>query len=234
MTLTNKRILVTGGTLGLGYATARLLIESGAKVAITGRDEMRTKHAAERLGAKGICADVSDQNDCRRSFSEFLDHFGGIDCLINNAGIGVHKSLLELSADEIEEVWRTNVLGAALMAQHAAREFVKQNCGDIINISSTSGLRGYESGTAYVASKFALRGMTECWRSELRKHNVRVMLINPSEVPTAFGRSDRTERATEPNKLTPDEIAYAIKLVLEMDRRGFIPELSVFATNPWG
>jgi len=233
MDLNGKKILVTGGSLGIGRETARILAECGATVGITGRDAARLGIAAESTGAHAIVADVSDPADIDRTYSEFLERFGGLDCLINNAGIGVHKPLVKLEAEDMEAVWRVNVLGAAMMAQRAARIFAEQSHGNIVNIASTSGLRGYETGTAYVASKFALRGMTECWRAELRRHNVRVILINPSEVPTAFGSADRTERPDEPNKLTSVEIAYAIKAALEMDDRCFIPELSVFATNPF-
>jgi len=233
MELQGKKVLITGGSLGIGLATARLLQDAGAQVGITGRDAARLERAAKQTGAHPIVADVSRPEDVTRTYDEFLKKFDGLDCLINNAGIGVHKPLVQLSAEEIEDVWRVNVLGAALMAQKAATLFMQQNHGNIVNIASTSALRGYESGTAYVASKFALRGMTECWRAELRRHNVRVILINPSEVPTAFGRADRTERPEQPNKLTSVEIAHAIRGALEMDDRGFIPELSVFATNPF-
>jgi 3-oxoacyl-[acyl-carrier protein] reductase len=233
MQLQGKKILVTGGSLGIGLATARLLGEAGAQVGITGRDAGRLDKAAARTGAYPIVADVARPEDVERTYETFLQKFDGLDCLINNAGIGVHKSLVDLSASEMEDVWRVNVLGATLMAQKAARIFMQQKHGNIVNISSTSGLRGYESGTAYVASKFALRGMSECWRAELRRHNVRVILVNPSEVPTAFGNAERKERPEQANKLTSVEIAYAIKTALEMDDRGFIPELSVFATNPF-
>ncbi|NND95632.1 MAG: SDR family NAD(P)-dependent oxidoreductase, partial [Flavobacteriales bacterium] len=81
-------------------------------------------------------------------------------------------------------------------------------------------------------SKFALRGMTMCWQHELRPFNIRVMLINPSEVTTAFNQEDRVEREDEKGKLTAAEIAHTIRYALEMDARGFIPELSVWATNP--
>lgn len=233
MDLKNSKILITGGSLGIGKATAALLANAGAKVGITGRDKARLHTTAQETGAFPIVADVSDPKDIDRTFSEFLEKFGGLDCLINNAGIGVHKPLLELTAEEIDKVWRVNVLGAMLMAQKAAQVFVKQKHGNIVNIASSSGLRGYETGTAYVASKFALRGMSECWRAELRKYNVRVILINPSEVTTAFGNPQRTERPEDAKKLRSVEIAQAIKSALEMDDRGFIPELSVWATNPW-
>jgi 3-oxoacyl-[acyl-carrier protein] reductase len=231
--LRNARILITGGSLGIGKECAKLLVEQGAKVAITGRDKSRLSSAASLTGATPIQADVSIESDIDKTYAEFLEEFGGLDCLVNNAGIGVHKPLVEITSEEFEQVWRVNVLGPALMAQKAAQIFIKQNYGNIINISSTSGLRGYANGTIYVASKFALRGMSECWRAELRKHNVRIVTINPSEVTTAFGASSRTERPEEKNKLRSAEIAHTVKSVLEMDNRGFIQEVNVWATNPW-
>jgi 3-oxoacyl-[acyl-carrier protein] reductase len=118
------------------------------------------------------------------------------------------------------------------MGREAAKLFIKRNRGNIINISSTAGLRGAANGTAYYAGKFALRGMTECWRAELRKHNIRVMLVNPSEVLTNFAATAGFPQKAAEDKLRGDEIAHAVKAMLEMDDRGFTVELSVFATNP--
>jgi 3-oxoacyl-[acyl-carrier protein] reductase len=139
-----------------------------------------------------------------------------------------------LTFEDFDKIFRVNVYGAALMGARAATMFKAQKSrGHIINIGSTAGLKGFAGGSVYVASKFALRGMTECWQAELRKHNIRVTLLAPSEVATAFGREDGREREAPPNKLTSAEIAYTIKSVLEMDDRGMIPELSVWASNPW-
>ena len=110
---------------------------------------------------------------------------------------------------------------------------VDQGGGAIVNVASTAALRGFQGGTAYTASKFALRGMSECWREELRRHDVRVMLINPSEVLTDFAKRAGREQEPHPKKLRPEEIAHAVVTMLEMDDRGFVPELSVFATNPF-
>ena len=99
-----------------------------------------------------------------------------------------------------------------------------------MNISSTAGLKGFPGGSAYVASKWALKGMTECWRAELRKYNVRVILINPSEVQTDFG--EKVRDTINPTKLMAEDIAFATVGALEMNDRGFITELTVFATNP--
>ncbi len=233
MELKDATILITGGTLGIGYETARLLIDSGARVAITGRDSGRVESAAEELGALGIVADVAKIEDVDRTYDRFLGEFGRLDCLINNAGIGRSRKVEELTVEDFQEIYAVNVFGAAMMASRAAVLFRKQKSGNIVNISSTAGTKGYPGGSIYASSKFALRGMTQCWQAELRPHNVRVFLINPSEVTTAFGNPEREERPDEPNKLRGQEIAQAIKGALEMDDRGFIPELTVWATNPF-
>jgi 3-oxoacyl-[acyl-carrier protein] reductase len=129
-------------------------------------------------------------------------------------------------------VFATNVTGAMLMAREAAKHFIAKRSGNIVNIASTAALRGAPSGTAYYASKFALRGMTECWRAELRKYSIRVILVNPSEVLTSFAATAGIPQKENPTKLRSEDIAYAIKGVLEMEDRGFTPELSIFATNP--
>jgi 3-oxoacyl-[acyl-carrier protein] reductase len=233
MELKDATILITGGTLGIGYETARLLIGSGAQVAITGRDPGRVEKAAKALGALGIVADVARVEDVDRTYDRFLAEFGRLDCLINNAGIGRSRRVEDLTVEDFQEVYAVNVFGAAMMASRAAVLFRKQGSGNIVNISSTAGTKGYPEGSIYASSKFALRGMTQCWQAELRPHNVRVFLINPSEVTTAFGNPERVERPDEPNKLRGEEIAQAIKGALEMDARGFIPELTVWATNPF-
>jgi 3-oxoacyl-[acyl-carrier protein] reductase len=233
MELKDATILITGGTLGIGYETARLLIGSGAQVAITGRDPGRVEKAAKALGALGIVADVARVEDVDRTYDRFLAEFGRLDCLINNAGIGRSRRVEDLTVEDFQEVYAVNVFGAAMMASRAAVLFREQGSGNIVNISSTAGTKGYPGGSIYASSKFALRGMTQCWQAELRPHNVRVFLINPSEVTTAFGNPERVERPDEPNKLRGEEIAQAIKGALEMDARGFIPELTVWATNPF-
>jgi len=233
MKLKDSKILLTGGSLGIGKATAKLFVENGAKVGITGRDRDRLATAAEETGAFPIVADVSRQEDIDRTYDVFLGEFGGLDCLINNAGIGRWRKSHEATLEDFGDVFGVNVYGAALMAARAIPIFQQKGGGNIVNIGSTAALKGFDGGTVYAATKFALRGMTQCWQAELRKYNIRVFLINPSEVATAIGSPDRVEREAPPNKLRSIEIAHSIKSVLEMDDRGFIPELSVWATNPW-
>jgi len=232
MNLQNSTALVTGGSSGIGFAIARMLIQNGARVAITGRDERRLKEAADNLKAHPIRADVSSESDVKRTLDEVLKAFGHLDILVNNAGVGVFKNLVDMDRAGFEAVFATNVTGAMLMGREAAKHFILRKTGNIVNISSTASLRGAPGGTAYYASKFALRGMTECWRGELRQHNIRVFLVNPSEVLTNFGAAAGYEQKPNPTKLRGEEIAHAVKAVLEMDDRGFTPEITVFATNP--
>ena len=232
MNLKNAVALVTGGSSGIGRAIAQVLVASGSKVAITGRNKSRLEAAADSLGAFPIQADVSNEADVERTVQEVLLNWGDLHILINNAGFGIFKNLVDFDRFSFEAVFATNVTGAMLMAREAAKHFVQKRRGNIVNIASTAALRGAPNGTAYYASKFALRGMSECWRAELRKHNVRVFLVNPSEVLTSFFPDRTANSENDSTKLHPEDIAHMVKAALEMDDRGFTPELSVFATNP--
>ena len=232
MDLRNKVALITGGTAGIGRATAQALSAAGARVAITGRDERRLVETASALGALPIRADVSKEADVKRTYSELMEHFGDLDILVNNAGIGFFKSLADFDTPSFEAVFATNVTGAMMMAREATKIFIAKKSGNIINVASTAALRGAPNGTAYYASKFALRGMTECWRAELRKYNIRVFLLNPSEVLTSFAATAGIPQKENDTKLRSEDLGYVVRVMLELDSRGFIPELSVFATNP--
>lgn len=232
MDLRNAAALITGGTSGIGRAIAQTLASSGARVAITGRDKTRLNEAAQSLKVLPIMADVTKEADVERTYREVFKAFGELDILVNNAGIGVFKNLVDLDLGGFQSVFATNVTGAMLMAREAAKHFVSRQRGNIVNISSTAGLRGAPGGTAYYASKFALRGMTECWRSELRRYNIRVFLVNPSEVLTNFFATAGLPQKENATKLRGEEIAYIVKAILEMDDRGFTPEVSIFASNP--
>jgi 3-oxoacyl-[acyl-carrier protein] reductase len=232
MNLKNAIALITGGSSGIGRAVAQSLAASGARVAITGRDQRRLAETARQLGVHPIQADVAAEADVERTYREVLDNFGDLDILVNNAGSGVFKNLVDFDRKEFEAVFATNVTGAMLMAREAAKHFVKRQRGNIVNVASTAALRGAPKGTAYYGSKFALRGMTECWRAELRQHNVRVFLVNPSEVLTNFYPTAGLPQKENATKLRAEDIAYVVKSMLEMDDRGFAPEVSIFATNP--
>jgi 3-oxoacyl-[acyl-carrier protein] reductase len=232
MQLRGATVLVTGGSSGIGRAVARTLTDAGARVAITGREERRLMEAAQDLKALPVRADVSAEADVVRTYEEVLKSFGHLDVLVNNAGKGIFKPLIEMQRSDFDAVLATNMTGAMLMAREAAKHFIARKRGNLVNIGSTASHRGAPNGTAYYASKAALRSMTECWRAELRQHNIRVFLINPSEVVTGFAAASGFAQKDNPSKLRGEDIAHAVRAVLEMDDRGFTTELTVFATNP--
>lgn len=228
MKLETAKALVTGGSSGIGMETARQLRARGAQVAICGRDEARVKAAGKEIGALAIYADVSKEDDVIRMVRTVISELGGYDLLINNAGFGHFAPLVDTRLEDMQRVYATNVFGAMMVARESARHFVSQSRGNIVNVASTAGQRGFAGGTAYASSKFAVSGLTECWRAELRKHNIRVMQINPSEVQTEFFRG----REFSERKLQAGDIAQAILSMLEMQDRAFVTEMSVWATNP--
>ena len=183
MNLNGATALVTGGTSGIGFAIAQALADAGARVAITGRDQDKLARAAATIGAHAIRADVANEADAQRTMTDVVAAFGHLDILVNNAGIGVFKSLVAQDLESFERVFATNVTGPMLMGREAARHFIERKRGNIVNIASTAGTRGAPNGTAYYASKFALRGVITslgltrntrmlCGRSSPRQHSV--------------------------------------------------------------
>jgi 3-oxoacyl-[acyl-carrier protein] reductase len=234
MNVKGKNIIITGGSLGIGKETARDLVKKGANVLITGRSENRLIEAKIYTGSKIIEFDVSDHENMSKNAKKCIDILDGrVDVLINNAGIGVRKSVDELNIEDFLKVFNVNVFGLALFTKEIIPYMIKESYGTIINIGSTASLKGYKNGSIYSSSKFAVRCLTQCWQAELRPHNIRVCQVNPSEVTTAFGNPKRVERRDVDNKLTPKEISHSIISAIEMDDRGFVNELNIWATNPF-
>ncbi len=234
MNIKNANVLITGGSSGIGKETAKQFLTKGAKVVITGRDEKKLKAVAGEIGAIPLLFDISDLKSIPSKAKEVISLLDGkIDTLVNNAGIGVFPILGEITEEDLVSVYTTNVFGLTLLTQEFIPYFKNQNYGNIINIGSTASLKGFARGSVYAASKFAVRGLTQSWQAELRKDNIRVSLVNPSEVTTAFSNNSREEREEEFNKLGPEDIAQTIISLVEMRDKGFVPEVTVWATNPF-
>jgi 3-oxoacyl-[acyl-carrier protein] reductase len=224
------RFLITGGSQGIGAALVERARRAGHQAVFTGRDERRIRDVAARTGAHGLRADVASGDDNARTVDACRDHMGGVDVLINNAGYAYRAEIGALDLEAMRAMFDTNVFGLVDITNRVVPLMKAQGQGDIVNIASTSGMKGGPGGTAYSGSKWAVRGISQCWQAELRPFNIRVVSLCPSEVQTDFG--GRTGR-NNPNKLFARDIADTIMAAVEMPRNVLWPELQVFATNPW-
>jgi 3-oxoacyl-[acyl-carrier protein] reductase len=225
-----RRFLVTGGSQGIGAALVTLARQAGHDVIFTGRNEPLIEQVVRRTGAHGLRLDVSRGADNAKAVEACQERMGGIDVLVNNAAFGYTAEIGELDVGRMRTLFDTNVFGMVDLSNRVVPLLKAQGDGDIVNVASTSGMKGARGGTAYAASKWAVRGISQCWQAELRPHGIRVVCVCPSEVQTNWGgRGGRNN----PNKLFAEDIAATIMAALDMPRRALWPELAVFATNPW-
>ena len=225
-----SRFLITGGSQGIGGAIVELACRAGHKVVFTGRNEELIEKVARKTGAHGLRADVSVGDDNARTVEACRDRLGGIDVLVNNAGYAYRAEIGAIDVDAMRKMFETNVFGLVDITNRVVPLMKAQAQGDIVNIASTSGMKGAATATSYGSSKWAVRGISQCWQAELRPHGIRVTCVCPSEVQTNFGgRGGRNN----PNKLYAEDIGETIMAALNMPRRALWPELAVFANNPW-
>jgi 3-oxoacyl-[acyl-carrier protein] reductase len=236
--LKGKKALITGGSRGIGRATAVALAKEGVELGLIARSEGSFDSILKELTEIGATfvtatADVSQETEVQQAVRKIEDELGGIDILINNAGVGARGSFMELSTDEWKKVLDTNVMGIVYVTKAALPGMIEKNKGDIINISSMSGLKGTEGSSAYSASKFAVIGMSESLMQEVRRHNIRVSVLTPSLVDTEFTRG-RDSEPRDPNKfMQAEDIAEHIVGLLQLEQRIFIKTSAQWATNPF-
>jgi 3-oxoacyl-[acyl-carrier protein] reductase len=224
------RFLVTGGSQGIGAALVAQARKAGHDAVFTGRDERLIESVSRQTGAHGFRADVGRAEDNARTVQFCQERMGGVDVLINNAGYAYRAEIGALDVDAMRKMFDTNVFGLVDITNRVVPAMKAQGSGDIVNLASTSGMKGAATATPYAASKWAVRGISQCWQAELRPHGIRVTCICPSEVQTNFGgRGGRNN----PNKLFADDIAATIMAGLMLPHRVLWPELAIFANNPW-
>lgn len=238
MKLKSKVALITGGTEGMGFATARLFLEEGARVMITGRSRQKGSRALKLLEGLGeigfVQGDVSRSSDAKKMVDKTISRFGGIDILFNNAGIYLEKTAEETTEDEWDHVIDVNLKGTFLVSKFAIPHMRRRGGGVIINNSSDAGLIGNRSCPAYCASKGAVTIMTKAMALDLAKDHIRVNCVNPAVVDTPMlakevSRSSNPRRyLAESRKMQPmgrvgkpSEIASAV-LFLASDDSSFV------------
>jgi len=233
--LENKTCLVTGGTRGIGRAIARMLLQEGARVMISGRTPESVDKAlaayAPDAGNKvtGKAADLTNYGEVEELFRHVDGSLGGLDVLVNNAGVGLFGSVSELSVDDWKKTMETNLYGSFYCSRMALQRFETGGGGFIVNISSLAGAHAFAGGAAYNASKFGLTGFSEALMQDVRSRNVRVSYVMPGSVATEFGSG--TVSGAE-WKVTPEDVAEVVRMILKMPARTLVSRIEVRPSQP--
>ncbi|WP_179348279.1 3-ketoacyl-ACP reductase [Winogradskyella pacifica] len=236
--LKNRKAIITGGGRGLGKATAIAFAKEGIDVAITGRNEAVLKETVSELKAFGVNAtyaafDVSNYEEVQASIKTLIETLGSIDILVNNAGIAAFGSLNDMDVSQWSQIIQTNVMGMYHVTKEVLPHLIAQNEGDIINVSSTAGLSGNATTSAYSASKFAVIGMSQSLMKEVRKNNIRVCTLTPSTIASDMSiELGIASKDSEDSVLQPEDFAELIVSGLKLPRRAMMANASLWSTNP--
>ena len=236
--LKGKMALITGGSRGIGKAIALALAEEGVNVAITGKNEEKLKAVVQEIEQKGVKSayavfDITSKTEVYGALEKLQKDFGKIDILVNNAGVAAFGGILEMEDEKWEEIVKTNLFGAYYVVKAVVPSMVERKTGDIINISSTAGLKGNAMTSAYSASKFGLIGMSESMMLELRKQNIRITTLMPSTI--ASDMSKEVLKITDGNPervLQPEDFAELVVDLLKLNKRAMLASASLWSTNP--
>jgi len=230
--------VVTGGTRGIGLAIAEALLKQGDAVAVTGTSEPTVSRAAERLRAlagsdervTAVVCDVRDSAAVVDTFNEIATRFGGLDVLINNAGVGVGRPIADMPDEEWDRIIGINLTGVFHCCKAAIPHLRRRNGGWIISISSLSSKNPFIGGAAYSASKAALNAFSEALMQELRQENIRVSYVLPGSVATEF--SGRASQAGADWRLQPDDVAQVIVDLLAHQARSLPSRVEIRPSRP--
>ncbi|MBE7652934.1 MULTISPECIES: 3-ketoacyl-ACP reductase [Tenacibaculum] len=235
--LTNKKAIITGGSRGLGKATAIAFAQKGIHVAITGRNEKRLQETVAELKSYGIDAiytvfDVGNYEQVQKGIKEIIDTFKTVDILVNNAGIAAFGTFNEMKVSDWSQIIQTNLMGMYYVTKEVLPYLIEKNQGDIINIASTAGLSGNATTSAYSASKFAVIGMSESLMKEVRKNNIRVCTLTPSTIASDMSLELGITDGNVEKVLQPEDFAELIVAGLTLPRRAMLKGASLWSTNP--
>lgn len=237
--LQGKIAFITGGARGIGKATAIALAKEGVNLGIIARTEASLQEVAPKLEAFGVkvavaAADVSSLAEVEAAVASITNEVGPADILINNAGIATFGSVLDMEPEEWEKMIDVNLKGTYYVTRAVLPQLLEKENGDIINISSTSGLSGAATSSAYSASKFGVIGFTESLAQEVRRNNIRVTALAPSTVATDLAVETNLIKENDESKLMqPEDIAEIIVNQLKLNPRIYVKTASFIATNPY-
>ena len=230
--LEGKVALITGGSKGIGFAIAEALVSQGARVMITGRDAADLERAQARLGprALSVSADARLADEVERAVQATVDGHGGLDVLVNNAGIGIFKNAADMSLAEWQSIIDTNLSGVFYYCHAAIPHLRRRGGGWIVNISSLAGKNPFTGGAAYCASKAGLNAFSEALMQEVRYDNIRVTYVMPGSVATGF--SGRGEPGKADWKIQPEDIGQMVLDLLAMPPRSLPSRVEMRPSRP--
>jgi 3-oxoacyl-[acyl-carrier protein] reductase len=233
--LTGRRALVTGGARGLGEGMARALARAGASVVIGDIREDLGKACADSLRSDGARAefvplDITAEESWAQAISQVIAHLGGLDILINNAGVGIFADVAAMTPEQWSEVIDTNLTGVFNACQVALPHLRRRGGGFIINISSLAGKNAFVKGAAYCASKAGLNAFSEALMQEVRYDNIRVSYVMPGSVATGFASGDETKGTDW--KIAPDEVAEVVVNLLRHNPRSLPSRVELRPSKP--
>jgi NAD(P)-dependent dehydrogenase (short-subunit alcohol dehydrogenase family) len=205
--LEGKRALITGGTSGIGEATAELFVKGGARVTIVGRDQHRGQAAARRLGVTFVACDVTQEVAVTSMVAQVMQHIGGIDVLFNNAGIINFGSVVDARIDDWDALMATNVRGVFLVSRYVLPHMIAGGGGSIINMASNLGLVGTRGAAAYAASKGAIVQLTRAMALDHIADGVRVNCVCPGTIETPLVQRQRVGRTPEQERQAAERVA---------------------------
>ena len=226
--------IVTGGSKGIGLAIARAFLDRGMQVTISARKDAdlaaasRTLEGGERVHA--VRADVRDPADAQRLVDDTVKRFGGVDVLVNNAGIGKFANVADMSLDDWRQIFETNLSGVFHCTRAAIPAMKKRGAGFIINVSSLASKNAFVNGAAYCASKSALNAFSEALMQEVRHDNIRVSYVLPGSVSTGFG--DRGSSGEADWKLAPEDVARVVVDLIAHDQRSLPSRVEIRPSRP--
>lgn len=235
--LTGKKAIITGGSRGLGKATAIAFANEGIDLAITGRNEERLKETVAELTQLGVKAtyavfDVGNYAEVKKGIAALIQTLGTVDILINNAGIAAFGTLNDMDVSTWTQIIQTNLMGMYYVTKEVLPHLIEKNEGDIVNVASTAGLNGNATTSAYSASKFAVIGMSESLMKEVRKNNIRVCTLTPSTIASDMSLELGITDGNEEKVLQPEDFAELIVASLQLPRRAMLKSASLWSTNP--
>lgn len=236
--LKGKVAFITGAGRGIGKSVAVALANEGVNVGLLARTEGALQEVAKEVEALGVKAayatvDVSSLEEVEQAISTLTNELGKADILINNAGIGKFQFLLEMDPEEWKQIIDVNLMGPYYVTKAVLPQLIEKNGGDIINISSTNGLNGAATSSAYSASKFGLIGMTESLAQEVRRNNIRVTSLTPSTVATELAVKTDLIKGDAEKYMQPEDIAELIVSQLKLHPRIYVKTATVLGTNPF-